>query len=132
MVSSCAQRVSSTWRQKSSGSTRSPDQLLRCSTTDSKGEACISYDEPEAALSPTRQLAALSRIHELVQKKSQFIIATHSPIIMAYPDATIFFIDAGEIKSVDYASTEHFQITRQFLNHPKTMLSELLDKTELS
>jgi len=91
-----------------------------------RGSGFYVLDEPEAALSPNRQLAALVRIHELVGKKSQFLIATHSPIMMAYPNATIFSIGEGRIESVPYETTEHFRVTRQFLNHPQRMLSELL------
>ena len=90
-----------------------------------RGKGLYILDEPEAALSPSRQLAALSRIHELVSARSQFIIATHSPIIMAYPDADIFLIDGATIRRVAYEDTEHFQTTRDFLNHYQAMLREL-------
>jgi len=92
------------------------------------GPGVYFFDEPEAALSPNRQLAALSRIHELVEKGSQFIIATHSPIMMSYPGSTIFSVEDGEIRSVDYEDTEHVRVTRQFLNHPSTFLAELFRK----
>jgi predicted ATPase len=71
-------------------------------------------------------LAALSRIHELVGQQSQFIIATHSPIIMSYPDAEILLMDNDGIRSIVYEETEHFQVTKQFLNHHTAMLRELL------
>jgi predicted ATPase len=83
-------------------------------------------DEPEAALSPTRQMAALVRIHDLVQEGSQFVIATHSPILMAYPNATIFAVGEKGLTSVPYEETEHYRITRRFLNHTAGMLAELL------
>jgi len=82
-------------------------------------------DEPEAALSPTRQMSMISRIHQLVGKNSQFIIATHSPILMAYPDAIIYEIKEG-IKVVKYEETEHYQIMRSFLNNTQKMLNILM------
>jgi predicted ATPase len=93
-----------------------------------RGKGLYILDEPEAALSPSRQLAALSRIHELVGEQSQFIIATHSPIIMAYPNADIFLIEGATIRRVLYEETEHFQTTKDFLNHYQAMLRELLSK----
>lgn len=83
-------------------------------------------DEPEAALSPTRQLAALSAIHQLVQDEGQFIIATHSPILLSYPNATILQLDGDGISEVRYEDTEHFAITRDFLNHYPGRLAQLL------
>ena len=92
------------------------------------GNGLYIFDEPEAALSPGRQMAALCAIHQLVNKNSQFIIATHSPIIMAYPGATIYSFTENGIDRINYKSTEHYRITRDFLNRTDTMLSELLDK----
>jgi predicted ATPase len=84
-------------------------------------------DEPEAALSPTRQMAALVRIHDLVTRlQSQLIIATHSPILMAYPNATILLLDEEGIRPVAYEETEHYVVTREFLANPERMLRELL------
>ncbi|WP_108127630.1 AAA family ATPase [Saccharospirillum mangrovi] len=82
-------------------------------------------DEPEAALSPSRQLAMLNRMRELVQAESQFIVATHSPILMAYPGATIYQVDETGVYQVEYEETEHYQLSRAFLNNPKTFLREL-------
>jgi predicted ATPase len=90
------------------------------------GQGLYFLDEPEAALSPTRQLAMLTRMHELVQKQSQFIIATHSPILMAYPNADIFYFSKDGIQKIDYHDTEHFRVTRDFLNSPERSLKELL------
>lgn len=79
-------------------------------------------DEPESALSPSRQLAALVRIHDLVQLDSQFIIATHSPILMAYPNSTIYRFDESGCTQVKFEETEHYQVTLDFLhNYPKRM-----------
>jgi predicted ATPase len=84
-------------------------------------------DEPEAALSPMSQLAALVRIHDLVRESSQFVIATHSPILMAYPGATIYACSASGITPIAYHDTEHYRITRDFLQAPEQFLRELLD-----
>ncbi len=83
-------------------------------------------DEPEAALSPQRQLAAMARIHQLVKDGSQFIIATHSPILMAYPDAKIYACTADGLRRTDYMDTEHYQVTHDFLANPQRMLDVLL------
>ncbi|PRC93261.1 AAA family ATPase [Solimicrobium silvestre] len=91
-----------------------------------RGNGLYLLDEPEAALSPNRQLAALSAIHQLVQNESQFIIATHSPILLAYPNAKILQFDGTGIAEVAYEDTEHFAITRDFLNHYPRRLEQLL------
>jgi predicted ATPase len=71
-----------------------------------RGDGFYILDEPEAALSPSRQLAFLSRLHELVSAGSQFLIATHSPILMAYPNAEIFMLADGPPYLIDYTETE--------------------------
>jgi predicted ATPase len=83
-------------------------------------------DEPEAALSPSRQLSFLARMHELIGQKSQFIIATHSPIILGYPDAWIYQTTAKGLERVEYEDTDHVQVTRSFLNRRQTFLDILL------
>ncbi|TFW29900.1 AAA family ATPase [Massilia horti] len=83
-------------------------------------------DEPEAALSPSRQLAALTVMHQLVQEGSQFIIATHSPILLSYPNAKILCFDESGIMEVAYADTEHYAVTRDFLNNHERRLQQLL------
>lgn len=90
------------------------------------GNGIYILDEPEAALSPSRQMSMLTRMHELVREGSQFIIATHSPIIMAYPSALIYQIKEG-FKQVRYEDTEHYQIMRSFLNNTQKMLNVLLE-----
>ena len=87
-------------------------------------------DEPEAALSPQRQLALLARIHQLVLTGSQFIISTHSPILMAYPGATIFLLDRSGIQQVRYEDTEHYGVTRAFLQDPAGMLRRIFEDVE--
>ena len=85
-------------------------------------------DEPEAALSPMRQMAALARLHELVRLGSQFIIATHSPILMAYPNATILQLGEEGIRPVSYTDTEYYAVTREFLNRHEQMLARLMEE----
>jgi predicted ATPase len=90
-----------------------------------RGKGLYLLDEPEAALSPSRQLAALRLIRELVDDASQFIIATHSPILLAYPGAKILLFDGSGITEVAYEDTEHYAITRDFLNHYPRRLEQL-------
>ncbi|WP_338766736.1 AAA family ATPase [Massilia sp. METH4] len=90
------------------------------------GQGLYVLDEPEAALSPQRQLAALQQIHRLVKAGSQFIIATHSPILMAYPDARIYACLPDGLRRTDYEDTEHYQVTLDFLRDPRGALDSLL------
>ncbi|MBG6235206.1 putative ATPase [Pedobacter sp. CAN_A7] len=91
-----------------------------------KGRGLYIFDEPEAALSPTKQLEALAVIDKLVTAHSQFIIATHSPILLAYPHATIYQLDEFGIKRIKYEETEHYMVTKYFLNNHKEMIKEIL------
>lgn len=93
------------------------------------GNGLYLMDEPEAALSPQRQLAFLAALHDLVSKGGQFVIATHSPIIMAYPDATILHFSASGIAPLAYDETEHYKVTRAFITHRELMLLELLSNS---
>lgn len=93
-----------------------------------RGEGFYVLDEPEAALSPARQLALLQLLHQLVQQQSQLLIATHSPILLAYPQADIYLLDEQGIHLTSYEETEHYQLTKQFLNHPQQMLHYLLEE----
>ncbi len=87
-------------------------------------------DEPEAALSPKRQLQFLAILHDYCKRGSQFVIATHSPIIMAYPDAWIYSFGPDGIRQVSYTETEHYLVTRGFLSNTQRMLAELLAENE--
>ncbi len=92
-----------------------------------RGRGLYIMDEPEAALSPNRQMQFLNLLHNYCGNGSQFIIATHSPIIMAYPDAWIYEFGPEGIRRVEYEKTEHYQVTRSFLNHTERMLKVLMD-----
>lgn len=92
------------------------------------GNGLYILDEPEAALSPTRQMAMISRMHDLVKSDSQFIIATHSPIILSYPYSKIYEFRQNGIKQIKYQETELYQVTRNFLNRPEKMLKTLLEE----
>lgn len=84
-------------------------------------------DEPEAALSPQRQLALLRIIHDLIkQNTAQFIIATHSPILLAYPNATIYACSNGQLQQISYTETYHYQVTKGFLDNHELYLKNLL------
>lgn len=83
-------------------------------------------DEPEAALSPQRQLSLLVILDELAKNSNtQFIIATHSPLLLAYPHATIYSCDDTELRTIAYTDTPHYQITKDFLNNPERYLHQL-------
>lgn len=91
------------------------------------GNGLYLFDEPEAALSPMRQLTLLSEIDRLVKSGSQLLIATHSPILMAYPGACILELSQQGIRRVEYRETEHYRVTREFLENPERMVHYLLD-----
>ena len=84
------------------------------------------FDEPEAALSVRGQLALIRRMHELVLERSQFVVATHSPILLGYPEATILELSEDGIRSVGYEETEQVELTRSFLENPGRFLRHLL------
>lgn len=90
------------------------------------GHGLYILDEPEAALSPTRQMAMLSRIHQLVGQNSQFIIATHSPIVLAYPDAKIYELVHGQLNQCSYENTQIFSITKSFVNNYEAVINKLI------
>lgn len=92
------------------------------------GQGLYFLDEPEAALSPSRQMSLLTRLHQLVRQDSQFIIATHSPILLSYPGARIYVLSQDGITETPYEQTEHYVLTREFLNKPQKMLQYLLQE----
>lgn len=91
------------------------------------GQGLYLLDEPEAALSPFKQMALLSRICELAKQGSQFIIATHSAILSACPNSRIYLLEESGVRCVNYRDTPHYQLTKAFLDAPERMLRELTD-----
>src|SRR4051812_46200570 len=91
-----------------------------------QGDGLYLLDEPEAALSPQRQLSVLTLMHRLIYHQSQLIIATHSPILLAYPNARIYLFSPDGISEVKYTETEHYQVTKDFLDRHERMLHLLL------
>jgi predicted ATPase len=88
-------------------------------------------DEPEAALSPQRQLAFLALLHDSCKRGCQYVIATHSPIIMAYPDAIIYVFTESGVREVPYTETEHYLVTRGFLSNPRRTLDVLFQDSDV-
>lgn len=86
-------------------------------------------DEPEAALSATRQLSMLMRIRELTEQNCQFIIATHSPILSAYPNACIYELNKDGIERISYEQSENYIVTKDFLSDPARALSYLFGES---
>ena len=82
-------------------------------------------------LSPQRQLTLLICIHRLVREGSQFLIASHSPILLGLPGAEILSFDEGAVHSVEYTKTESYQVTEMFLNHREYLLKRLLEEGEV-
>jgi predicted ATPase len=95
-----------------------------------RGNGLYLMDEPEAALSPKRQLEFLSVLHDYCNQGAQFVVATHSPIIMAYPDASIYVFGDEGVRETPYEKTEHYLITRGFLVNPQRTLRVLLSDDE--
>src|SRR5438046_3921623 len=85
-------------------------------------------DEPEAPLSPQSQLALLAMIGDMVSQNAQFIIATHSPMLLAFPDAQIYSFDKTPVAVVAYEELDHVRLTRDFLNAPERYLNQIFDK----
>ena len=92
-----------------------------------KGNGLYILDEPEAALSPNGIMRLIVNINDLVKNNAQFIISTHSPMLMAYPNSEIYEITKDGINLVDYKQTNHYIITKQFLENPQKMLNYLLE-----
>lgn len=88
------------------------------------------FDEPEAALSPMRQMAMLRRLHELAQAGCQMVIATHSPILLAYPDCLIYQLDEEGMRPIAYEECGPYRVTRRFLTDYPRMVARLLDEDD--
>jgi predicted ATPase len=93
-----------------------------------RGNGLYILDEPEAALSPSRQMTLLAEMKRLVDAHSQFIIATHSPILLAYPDAAIYQITEDRVDKVSYEDCDNYKVTRMFLERPERMLRYLFEE----
>ena len=106
------------------------EAFLACLLKKFRGNGLYILDEPESALSPARILTALCAIDQLVKQESQFIIATHSPILLAYPNAQILEFSEHGIRRIQYEETEHFRITKDFLNNYPRRLEQLLTDTD--
>ncbi|MFO0930182.1 MAG: AAA family ATPase [Gemmataceae bacterium] len=91
-----------------------------------RGNGLYLLDEPEAALSPQRQLEFLALMHQYCRLGAQFVIATHSPIVMAYPEAWIYVLGDGPPRQVPYRETEHYRVSHAFLDNPDRTLAHLL------
>ncbi len=125
LVSSASPYGATSYHAQSHG-----ESFIDLMTNRLRGDGLYLFDEPEAALSPQRQLAFLGAMHELVQREAQFIIATHSPIIMAYPEATIYEFSPAGIRQVAYRDTEHYRVTHAFLSRPEQTLRLLFEEDE--
>ncbi len=107
------------------------ESFMATMTNKLRGAGIYLFDEPEAALSPSRQLSALAIFKKLVDDlESQLIVATHSPILMAFPDAVIYEFTEEGIRETTYKETEHYTITREFLNKPEKMLGYLFQNDD--
>ena len=92
-----------------------------------RGNSFFIFDEPEAALSPFSQIKMLARMHQLVKEDSQFIISTHSPILMAYPGATIYQLTENGLHKTEYDKTEHYMLMKYFLTHIAGVFREIIN-----
>ena len=92
------------------------------------GKGLYLMDEPESALSTQRQLTLLEHMYRMANDGSQFIVATHSPILTAYPDALIYQISSSGIEKVSYRETDNYKITKSFLSDPERITMHLLEK----
>lgn len=103
------------------------EAFLSLITNRFEGNGLYLLDEPESALSPLRLMSLLAEMDRLVKADSQFIIATHSPILLAFPQAEIYECSDSGIRKVTYRETESYQLTKQFLDNPEGMLHYLLE-----
>lgn len=118
------------WGDRSPHERSHGEAFLALLTQRMDGNGLYLFDEPEAALSPKRQMSALVRIHDLVVMRSQFIIATHSPILLAYPHSIIYECGAHGIRRVKYEDTEVFQVTRDFVTRHEKMVRLLIEQAD--
>ena len=103
------------------------ESFLKLMQKNNRSSGLYLMDEPEAALSPQRQLTLLMEIYQCACEGAQFIIATHSPILLGIPEAEIFCFDDGRIHTCSYEDTDSYQVTEMFINHRERLLRGLLD-----
>ncbi len=103
------------------------ESFLRLAQNYLRPDGLYLFDEPEAALSPQRQLTLLTEIHRCAKRGAQFLIATHSPILLGLPDADILSFDGGQIHRCACEDTGSYQITEMFINRREQVLKMLLD-----
>lgn len=102
------------------------ESFLAIAQKNFQGDGIYLLDEPEAALSPQRQLTLLAEIYQCAGEGAQFIIATHSPILLGMPEAEILSFDGGKVHPCRYEDTGSYQVTEMFINHRRSMLKGLL------
>jgi predicted ATPase len=129
-VATAAERIGMVYGEKSLHDQSHGESFMSLILNRFSGNGLYLLDEPEAALSPSRQLTFLRAIHDLIQDGSQFVIATQSPILMGYPNSTIYWFSNSGIAPVEYSETEHYKITKAFLTRRESMLHELLGKED--
>ena len=117
-----ADHASQKYHEKSHG-----ESFLTLAQNQFRPHGLYLLDEPEAALSPQRQLTLLINIHECAKAGAQFFIVTHSPILLGMPEAEILTFDEGKLHSCDYEETSSYQITELYINNRKQLLERLLD-----
>jgi len=117
-----SEHPSKKYHEKSHG-----ESFLALAQSQLRANGVYLFDEPEAALSPQRQLTLLMEIYECARKGAQFIIVTHSPILLGMPDAEIMTFDDGMIHSCEYEDTDSYQVTEMFINNRKQVLDRLLN-----
>lgn len=108
--------------QKSHG-----ESFMKVVESNFRSDGLYILDEPEAALSPQRQLTLLYYIHKYSEEGAQFIIVTHSPILLGLPDAEILTFDDGELHSCEYEETESYKITEMYINNRRSVLDKLFN-----
>jgi predicted ATPase len=113
------------WGGKSPHERSHGEAFLALLTLRLRGRGLYLFDEPEAALSAQRQLAVLTHLHALVKNGSQMVIATHSPILLAYPHALIYECHEDGLQQVRYEETEACRLTREFMLRPERMMERL-------
>ncbi len=104
------------------------ESFLSIAQTQLKPNGLYFLDEPEAALSPQRQLTLLAEIDECAREESQFIIVTHSPILLGIPGARILTFDSGQVHDCEYEETDSYQVTEMFINNRRQILTRLIGR----